>query len=367
MIKILQFAPGFLSGGIESRMLDWYRNINREEIQFILVKLNEIDDTPNITEFVELGGKFYDLPPFGIKSSIRFEKQIIRIIKDEKIDLVHVHDPNTGFFALKAAKKCGIKCRIFHSRTTAFLPNEKNVFIKKIIMKQTPKYATDYFACSYEAGKWGCGKVHKDEVVVVKNGIQDELFVFDNSKREKIRKKLNIDQKKVIGTIGRLSPQKNLPFLLDIMSELIKKDKDYVLLLVGDGDKSIIESYYKEYKNLSSNIIMVGAKKNVWDYYMAMDVFCGTSLYEGFGTTAIESQASGLPTLVSTGFPEVVEITKFIKRLDTKDVHKWIKEIEASIGKRYSEEGINEVINNGYSARMVAKKLEEFYIKHARR
>lgn len=365
MVKVLHYAPGFRSGGIESRMLDWYRNMNRDKVQFILVKLNNEDDTPNIREFVSLGGKCYNLPPFGLKSALVFEKQLVKIIEDEDIDIVHVHDPNSGVFALRAAKKCGIKCRIFHSRTTSFLPNEKNVFVKKMFMSQTPHYATDYWACSKEAGLWGCGKKYESKIVVINNGIQDDLFFFNENTRNELRKELGIEDKKVIGTIGRISPQKNLPFLFDIVASLHNEDPDFVLLMVGDGDKSILENYYNHKVDISPYVISVGAKKNVWDYYMAMDVFCGTSLYEGFGTTAIESQATGLPTILSTSFPEVVEVTNFVRRLELKDISPWIDSVKNMIGNRFPEQGMNGVISHGYSARMVAKQLEDFYISHA--
>lgn len=353
MIKVLHYAPGFRSGGIESRMLDWYRNMDRNKVQFVLVKLNSQDDTPYIRELLALGGKCYNLPSFDLKHAFGFERKLINIIKTEKIDIVHVHDPNSGLFALRAANKCNIPCRILHSRTTAFLPNEKNVLIKKTLMKHTPKYATDYWACSKEAGLWGCGKEHKNDVVVINNGIQDELFIFDEKKRNELREELHIQDKIVVGSIGRLSPQKNIPFLLDIMSKLIEKNRDYVLFLVGEGDESIINNYYINTKDISSNVILAGPKKNVWDYYMAMDVFCGTSLYEGFGTTAIEAQATGVPTLLSKAFPPVVEVTSFVRRLETNDVMPWIDNIHLYEGKRFPEEGINGVINHGYSAHKV--------------
>lgn len=364
MIKVMQYAPGFRSGGIESRMLDWYRNMNRDMVQFVLVKLNNENDTPNIKEFVSLGGKCYNLPPFNLKGALGFEKKLIEIIRDENIDIVHVHDPNSGLLALRAAKKSGIKCRIFHSRTTAFLPDEKNVLIKKLFMSQTPRYATDYWACSIEAGLWGCGKKHENEIVVINNGIQDDLFVFNEHKRQEIRKRLGLENKKVVGTIGRISPQKNLPFLFDIVASLHEEDPNYVLLLVGDGDTSILKNYYEQKTDISSYVVSVGAKKNVWDYYMAMDVFCGTSLYEGFGTTAIESQATGLPTILSTSFPKTVEVTTFVKRLELSSIAPWVSEIKNMVGNRYPDQGIRGVINHGYSARMVAKQLEDFYISH---
>ncbi|HGK7337165.1 TPA: hypothetical protein ACJ51P_002138, partial [Streptococcus suis] len=107
-----------------------------------------------------------------------------------------------------------MKCRILHSRTTNFLPNEKNKIIKQAFMKIAPKFATDYFACSFNAGIWGCGKNNADEIVVIKNGIQDDRYQYNSAIRMSIRKELGIENKFVVGTVSRLSPQKNIPFLI---------------------------------------------------------------------------------------------------------------------------------------------------------
>lgn len=363
MITVLHYAPGFRSGGIESRLLDWYRNINREQVRFVLVKLNNEDDTAYLKEFDSLGGRWYNLPAFTLNYYFSFLKELKKIFKKEKIDVVHVHDVSSGFLVLREAKKRGIKCRILHSRTTSYLPNEKNIFVKTLFRKITPLYANYYFGCSIEAGKWGCGQ--GKDITVIKNGIQANLFDFDDKKRELLRKNLGVSDKYVVGHIGRISPQKNIPFLLEVFDELVKTSNKYSLLLVGKGDNNIIKSYYGE-RGLPSNVIMVGDKKNVWDYYMSMDVFCSPSLYEGFGTTAIESQATGLPTLLSEGFPKVVEITSFVKRLPISktSIKRWVENIIELCGKRYPNEGLNAVKENGYDAPDVANFLCDFYYKH---
>ena len=363
MKRVLHYAPGFLVGGIESRLLDWYRNMDRSQIQFVLVKLNEIDDTENMKEYKELGGIYYNLPSFNIKSAIYFCRKIRDILINEKIDIVHVHDVNSGFFVLREAKKLGIKCRILHSRTTNFLPNEKNVFVKKILKKFTPRYANFFWACSKEAGEWGCGKKKKAEVI--NNGIQVENFKFDQTIRTNIRKELKIDDKIVIGYIGRLSTQKNIPYLLEIFRRILDKDSRYALLVVGDGDRTIIDDFFVNTEKLNS-IILVGNKKDTWNYYMAMDIFCCPSLYEGFGTTAIEAQASGLPTIISKAFPQVVEITDFILRLDIgqNDIDKWVDIILSNKLERFSDIGIEKVIKSGYSAKDVSKYIYDFYLRN---
>ncbi|HEM4802731.1 glycosyltransferase [Streptococcus suis] len=361
---MLHYTPGFHGGGIESRLLDWYRNMDREKVQFFLIKLNQIDNTEDIKEFLSLGGKFFNLPPFNLTTGLRLEKMIYNIIVEEKIDIVHVHDTNSGLFALKAAKRANVKCRILHSRTTNFLPNEKNKIIKQAFMKIAPKFATDYFACSFNAGIWGCGKNNADEIVVIKNGIQDDRYQYNSAIRMSIRKELGIENKFVVGTVSRLSPQKNIPFLIKIFNDYYKIDNNSILLIVGGGDEQSVIDEINNYPEIKNNVIIAGPKKNIWDYYMAMDIFCGTSFYEGFGTTAIEAQASGLPTLLSQGFPAEIEVTNFVRRLDIVDTEEWIRNIKEFKNERYSESGIKSIAAYGYSAKKVAKDLENFYLEH---
>ncbi|HGK7339224.1 TPA: glycosyltransferase, partial [Streptococcus suis] len=124
------------------------------------------------------------------------------------------------------------------------------------------------------------------------------------------------------------------------------------------GDEQSVIDEINNYPEIKNNVIIAGPKKNIWDYYMAMDIFCGTSFYEGFGTTAIEAQASGLPTLLSQGFPAEIEVTNFVRRLDIVDTEEWIRNIKEFKNERYSESGIKSIAAYGYSAKKVAKDLE---------
>ena len=361
LITVLHYAPGFLSGGIESRLLDWYRNIDRKLIRFIIIKLNDIDDTKNIEEFIQLGGTVYNLPSLKKINVFLLTRRIKKIIMKEKVDIVHVHDINSGFFALKAAKKSKVKCRIYHSRTNNFSSNEKKLFIKKFFMNKAPKYATNYWACSEAAGLFAFGERFIAEGFVLKNGIQLDYYKFDEKKRNMIRKKHGIIETDIIiGCVCRIIESKNISFLLKIIDSLNKIEKKYKLLLVGSGDMNIIYNYYDG--KVPDYIFMAGEIKNVWDYYFAFDIFCSPSKYEGFGTTAVEAQAAGLPTFVSNGFPERVELTKNIKRLDIFDEKIWVNNIlKADI--RRDLQSYDIIKENGYDAKDVAKYLQSFYLK----
>ena len=99
---------------------------------------------------------------------------------------------------------------------------------------------------------------------------------------------------------------------------------------------------------------------------MAFDVFCSCSLYEGFGTTAIEAQATGIPTILSDKFPEVVKLTDFVCRLGIEDnnLDEWVNSVEMFAGQRYPDKGMSAVIENGYSASGVASELQKFYLSN---
>ncbi len=360
-VRVLHYAPGFNLGGIESRLLDWYRNIDREKVQFCLIKLNNLDDTRNIKEFKELGGEVYNLPALNSKNAWRYIKELSKLFSENRFDVIHVHDISSGIFPLIFSWVHGIKLRILHSRTTSFLPDEKNLILKTLLKKIVPLFANEYFSCSHEAGVWVFGE--KSNFKVIKNGIQEDYFRFKENIRCDIRNQLKVDNKKVIGSISRLSPQKNLYFLIDIFNEVCKKDSDVVLVLVGDGilKQELIQKIQQ--LNLENRVILAGEKKNVWDYYMAFDVFLATSFYEGFGTTAIESQAVGVPTILSKGFPEIVCITPNTKRISLDEsLDYWTEELIQYLETPRMENNINLIIEAGYSAKNVAQELQSIYL-----
>lgn len=365
MITVLHFAPGFNEGGIESRMVDWYEKIDRNQVQFVLVKCNQINDSPKLLRLQELGCKYYNIPHFSLKTYPVYKRSIEKIISEVKPDVVHVHNPFTGYFLLKESKKQGIKIRILHSRTTDFLPNEKNIALKKCLRLLSPKYATHYFACSQEAGEWGIGKKYAKQIRVINNGIDLEKFEFSEETRKRIRNELGIEESVyVIGTIGRLSPQKNLKKLIDVFAEVAKTKNDVALVIVGDGSDKQLVLDEARLKGISDKIVLTGSKSDVYNYYMAFDLFLSTSLYEGFGTTAVEAQATGLPTVLSTAFPETVILTDYIYRIPLMESDEaWAERILAIGLRERSEKDTIKIDEGGFSSTSVARELEDVYTR----
>lgn len=367
-IKILHFAPGFLFGGIESRLLDWYNEMDRSKIQFDLLKQsNNSDDTTNVRQFRKLGGNLYNIPPFSAKNLLSYIKCVDRFFKsNNQYEVVHSHSLTTGLFVLYFAKRYGIKKRILHARTTKTDGGFVKKSINNLLKYLAKRYATDYFACSSDAGIWGFGQnnVKRGKVLVIKNGIYLDKFKFNREARDKIRSELNITSRFVIGNICRLTTAKNIPFMIDVFANILKESKESVLLIVGDGP--IRELINKQIENLgiSESVIMVGKQDNIWDYYSAMDLFFSPSLWEGFGTTLLEAQVSGLPSIGSTGYPNEVKVFNSCTLIDLNTpLEYWAKQILLKINNSSrSEVDLSLLKERGYDVRLVAHFLQSIYV-----
>lgn len=138
---------------------------------------------------------------------------------------------------------------------------------------------------------------------VIPTGIEIERFYRKNINTRKLallKKKYGLKKSDfVLIFVGRIAEEKNIPFLIEAMSDLIKTNKNLKLLIIGDGpDKDKYENYSREMK-ADSNVIFTG--KVPWEdvpiYYSLGDVFISASTTETQGLTIIEAMAASLPAL----------------------------------------------------------------------
>ncbi len=362
MIRVLHEVTIMDTGGAETLLMNIYRNINRDKIQFdFMIHRQEkgfYDD-----EIEKLGGRIFrgnKLSPFCMK---KYYFPIDRVFKEyNEYKIFHAHN-STSMFTLKKAKQYNIPIRIIHSHTTRPLINYK-LPIKLYCRKNNLKYATDTFACSEAAAKYLFGKENINKTIILKNGINVNNFLFDNIKRQKIRKKYGIQDNFVIGHIGRFSKSKNHKYLLKIFKEYKKNDKNCVLMLVGAGALQDKIKKLAKKMDILDDIIFCGVCANVEEYYMAMDVFVFPSKYEGLGNVIIEAQATGLPCIISDVVPKDVEITDLVTKISLKEKNAWVQKIKDTkcIDNYTRKEYNKQVLVSGYDIREVAKFIEEYYI-----
>ena len=236
MIKILHVVPALGSGGIEKIIYDYYLHLNRDKFRFdFIVYGDEVGKLEK--EFLKMGSNVYHIPPKK-KSIYKSLSQMKKIILNGGYDVIHAHQQETGIFPIYYARKANIKTRITHSHIAFREENKLEKLIYKIFNPVLKYMTTHYFACGLDAGKflWGNDLVQKNKVFIMNNAIDVKIFEFNQSLRQSIRKSLNIDNKLVIGNVGRFSFQKNHEFLIKIFYEIYKSNKDSVLLLVGEGE-----------------------------------------------------------------------------------------------------------------------------------
>lgn len=356
-LRILHIVTYMGRGGLETMIMNYYRNIDRSKVQFdFLVHRDFKADYDD--EIESLGGRIYrisQLNPF----SFSYYKDLNNFFSEHKYKIVHCHLDCMSAIPLSVAKKYNIPIRIAHSHNSSQDKNLKYI-IKLFAKKFIPFFSTDLFACSEIAGKWMFGN---NNFSILNNAIDTSKFIYNKSKEYELRKHLNLTNNFVVGHIGRFNPQKNHDFLIDIFYELYKSDNTAKLVLVGSGDlQKTIENKVENY-GLTHNVLFLGSRDDVHEILQTFDVFVFPSLYEGLGIVAIEAQCAGIPCIVSDTVPEDAKIASEFNYLSlNSSAKRWAKEIIKYKNFQKTDTSDN-IINAGYDISEKAKWLEDYYLE----
>ena len=268
-------------GGVESVVMNYYRNIDRNKIQFHFLCDEDSTDIP-YEEIEKLGGKVIVIPPY--QKLFKYQKELYRIFKKNNYKIVHSHINALSVFPLRIAKKAKIPVRIAHSNSTSNKKELKKNILKIILRPLSKLYANNYFACTEYAGKWLFGKkvVERKELNVINNAIDLKKFEFNENTRKALREELGIKEDTlIIGHVGRFMKQKNHEFLIEVFNEVYKKNQNTLLILIGQGPL-LSEIKQKAINlNIEDKIKFIGQVTDVEKYYNIMDIFLFPSIYEG--------------------------------------------------------------------------------------
>ncbi len=117
-----------------------------------------------------------------------------------------------------------------------------------------------------------------------------------------------IENKFVIGTVSRLSPEKDLKTFISTVGEISKYSDNFIGVIIGGGPQELELKAFVDKHHLENKVIFLGRTENIAAYLKTFNVFLLTSLFEGFGLVLLEAMASGLPVIATrTGsIPEVI-------------------------------------------------------------
>lgn len=365
--RILYVNGGVMHrGGIESYMMAYYRNIDRNILQIDFI-VHGFEKGVYDDEIEALGGKIYKVPVKS-KDYIGNIRGLKKIFMSYDYKIIHSHLDAMSSVVLKVAKDCGIPIRIAHSHNTKHLTENKVKFMVNEYARLTiTKYATHLFSCSDPAARWlfGSHNVESGAVVFIKNAIDLDKFIFDETIRTKYREELGIGDELVIGHVGRFDYQKNHLYLIDIFTNLLKFKPDAKLILVGDGQlKSRILDKISE-KNIVESLVLLGVRDDVDKLLNVFDYFLLPSHFEGLGIVLVEAQVNGLRCITSTATPIEVNINGQVEFLpiDKKSIDSWVQQIlKTDVSKRSID--LNEFSVAGYGIKNEAKKLQDLYLQY---
>ncbi|RRQ45859.1 glycosyltransferase family 1 protein [Chryseobacterium sp. SC28] len=360
-IKVLHVLTVLDRGGLETMLMNYFRNLDRTifEFQFLVHRESGAYEK----EILQKNGTIHRVPPlnFSVRNFLKYQKELDVFFQNNKFDVIHVHNNSFGYYPLKYAKKHRIPVRIIHSHISSLTDDRKKILLGKYLNKKIPKVATQLFACGREAGKWMYGN---NTFEVIPNAIDSQLFSYNIKVRNQAQMALNCQDKINIINVARFNKQKNHLFLLEIFAELLKLSANYHLYLVGDGDlKPDIMGKITEL-GIGEQVTLLGVRGDVAELLQAMDVFLLPSLFEGLPVSLIEAQASGIRCVISDGVPkEAILVEDNVKVIPLKkSAADWAAEIKEFSA--YDRKDVSEVIKaRGYDIVENARSLERKYLE----
>lgn len=357
-IRVLFILPGLnICGGMESFIMNYYRVMDKKVFEFDFL-VHNIGEKSYVNEIESMGGNIIKMPPFGVKTINEIKKLYQEILTNKKYDIVHCNMANAAFIYLKYAKKYDVPVRILHSHQDKAADTFTHAVRNLPLIQAGKRYANCNVACSVQAGQYLFGK---NKYHIIQNCIDYDRYRFSEEIRKQKRHDLGLEGKVVIGNTGRLCPQKNQMFLLNVFNKYLELNRNAILLLIGEGDDEFHLREKAKQLGISDKVVFTGARDDIDELLQAMDVFVFPSLYEGLGISALEAQASGLHCLCSLGVPESARITKLFKRINlNKGEDAWCNEIVNAIDNKVNRKEI--VINNDYDVKKCSHELSELYL-----
>ncbi|AOY44991.1 glycosyl transferase family protein [Psychrobacter sp. AntiMn-1] len=359
MKRILHIVGKMDRAGAETMLMNLYRHIDRNKIQFDFVTFtDEVGDYD--FEIQKLGGKIIPI----IASN-----QIDRMLKLQKFlrsspeyDIVHAHMSLSNAFHLLAAKNAGVKHRISHSHNSS--GNTSNISRKvyeKWALLVNRKIANHKIACGELAANYLFGTT--ENVLLLQNAVDiEQMIEVAKNSRHYIADEFDDDKLKII-QVGRLIEVKNHKFSLGIAESLKEKQIDFTLYIIGDGPLNIALSKEIEDKSLSEKVKLLGLRTDITELMAGADYMIMPSLSEGFPVVLVESQVVGLTTIVSEKVsPEVDLGLELIDFLPINSVEEWVERLQQTRSLVCAEKEIMSKLSlAGFDVSENAKKITHFY------
>ncbi len=358
--RILQICSSLeAGGGVQTVLQNYYSHMDTDAFCFDFIvhgsKQGQMEPW-----FEQFGAKIYHLPSRK-KHPLKNIRQMAKIIREGGYDAVHCHQDYRGAIAMALAKRYGVPIRVIHSHA-AFPPeNAFKKLLRQLCRRWLKSTATVFLGCGQWACKWAYGEAYfaRGKAKILRNAMELDRYAFREADRQRLRRELDIEDRVVLGNVGRFCHQKNHALLIDVFAEYAKHNDRAVLLLVGGGELQTEVATQVQRLGLEEKVKFLGIRKDVPALLSAMDVFVLSSRFEGLSLATIEVQANGLPWVCGEGVTDELSIAGCY-RVTGDGVDAWCEQIDLALTRgRY--DGRQPLQAAGYEIRLEAQKLENLY------
>lgn len=315
-MKILVFGLSSNRGGVESFLENYCKAILevKSDIAFDFLVIDEVPE--HLRYFEGLGCSFHVVPN-RVSHPIQYVRDIDAVLEKTEYDAVWYNACTLSDTTLLKRARKRVSLRIVHAHSSSYMGNTANRLLHDFHKRHIAQCANGFFACSNDAAHFMYPRDVLDEcrVEIVPNGIQVDSFRFDPAVRNRVRERFGWLEQNIAIYVGRLNTEKNPLFAVSVHEALTGLLPSTRLVLVGNGPlREDVEKAIAD-RNLESSVSVLGSRSDVAELLMAADMFIMPSVFEGFGLSFVEAQASGLICAVSNAVPGAAFLTEFSKAL----------------------------------------------------
>jgi glycosyltransferase involved in cell wall biosynthesis len=234
--------------------------------------------------------------------------KLARILKREKISVLHAHLFDAGIVGLFAARLAGVPIRIIgrhHLDEHRLLGARWHVGLDQWMARRA-----DYVVVPSNAVRQymvECESLTESGIEVIPHGFDFTRLAAGAEERQRVRREFGLSDSFVLGCVGRFFGNKGHRYLFQAVNALAAEIPDLRVLLLGDGDRALIEGLINEWA-LQDRVVFAGYRRDVAACMKAMDLLVHPSLSESFGQVLVEAMAVGTPVIATNvgGVPEIV-------------------------------------------------------------
>jgi glycosyltransferase involved in cell wall biosynthesis len=265
----------------------------------------------------ERGVPLYFCPPLvrriAPSHDVRALLRLFAHFRRERPDVVHTHSSKAGILGRMAAKAARVPVVVHTVHGWSFHPEQpRPIYATYLNLERLCARLCDALVCvarpDIEEGvKQNIGR--REQYRLIRSGIEVEAFQSVELSQIEARQRAGLPQNAwIVGSVGRLSPQKAPDDLLAAFAQAFSSRLDAHLALVGDGPlRAALETQAQE-ANLSERVHFLGLRRDVPELLRAFDCFALSSHWEGLPRTLPQAMAAGLPIVATrvAGVPDAV-------------------------------------------------------------